>query len=147
MLEFHYREDKVAWWEFFRLCDIADEDDLLAERAIVTGLTFVRRTPPTGKARLPTDRYTFPPQEFEARREDELATQDGVKFGTIADLDRATRWIDVTKTTARKDEHPRVAFVHKHVRPEPIPTALMRLATDVIANGIDSSTRKSAARD
>jgi predicted RecB family nuclease len=147
MLEFHQREDKVVWWEFFRLCDLVDEDDLLAERAVATGLKFVKRTPPAGRARCPIDRYTFPPQEFEARQGNELITQDGIKFGTIADLDRAARWLDATKTMARKDEHPRVAFVHAHIRPEPIPTALMRLARDVIANGIDSPKRRSAARE
>ena len=61
MLEFHRREDKVTWWEFYRLRDLADEDDLLDERAVVTGLKFVKRTPPKGKrAKAPTDRYSYP---------------------------------------------------------------------------------------
>ena len=113
MLEFHRREDKVAWWEFYRLCDIVEEDELLAERAVVTGLEFVRRTPPSGRGRVPTDRYRFPAQEFHGRRKDDLRTQDGEKWGTIADVDAAAGWVDVTKTQARMDEHPRVAFAHK----------------------------------
>lgn len=147
MLEFHRREDKVAWWEFYRLCAIVDEDDLLAERAVVTGLEFLRRTPPEGKKKLPVDRYTFPPQEFETREGDELRTQDGVKWGTVADIDRTARWVDVTKTTARKDDVARVAFVHSHVRPEPIPSALMRLAQDVIDDGVENPKRNEAARE
>lgn len=147
MLEFHRREDNVAWWEFFRLCGLTDEDELLAERAVVTGLAFVKRTPPTGRACCPTDQYRFPPQEFEARAGDELKTQDGVKLGTIADINRAARWINVTKTTARMDDHPRVAFVHSRVPLEPLPSALLRLADDVIKNGLDDPSRSSAARE
>jgi len=147
MLEFHRREDKVAWWEFFRLCGLVDEDDLLAERAVVTGLQFIKRTPPVGKKRVPIDRYKFPVQEFNAGEGDELKTQDGLKWGTVADIDLAARWVDVTKTIARKDEHPRVAFVHSQIRAEPIPSALMRLADDVIKNGLNARGKRSAARD
>ncbi len=67
LLEFHRREDKVTWWEFYRLRDLVDEEDLIDERAVVTGLKFVKRTPPKGRGRCPVDRYKFPPQEFEAR--------------------------------------------------------------------------------
>ena len=38
LLEWHRREDKVDWWEFFRLNDMA-EDELLDERAGLAGLT------------------------------------------------------------------------------------------------------------
>jgi uncharacterized protein len=111
MLEFHRREDKVVWWEFFRLCGLADEDDLLAERAVVAGLQFVKRTPPTGRERIPTDRYRFPAQEFEAREGDDLITQDATKWGKVASIDLPARWVEVKKTANRKDDHPRVAFV------------------------------------
>ena len=37
MLEFHRREDKVTWWEFYRLRDLTDEDDLLDERKVDRG--------------------------------------------------------------------------------------------------------------
>jgi uncharacterized protein len=147
LLEFHRREDKVVWWEFFRLCDIADEDDLLDERAVVTGLRFEKRTPPVGRKRVPIDRYRFPPQEFEAKRKDFLVTQDGVKWGEVAGVDLSAGWIDVVKTVKRMDEHPRVAFVHSYVHAEPIPGSLMRLAQDLTANGVDDPSRRSAARE
>jgi uncharacterized protein len=131
MLEFHRREDKVTWWEFYRLRDLVDEDDLLDERAVVTGLTFVNRTPPKGKAKAPIDRYTFPAQEFEAKDGDELFTNDGKTLGTISAVDNASRWVDVKKRLDRKDEHPHAAFVHSHVRSDVIAGALLRLAGDV----------------
>ncbi len=40
LLDFHRREDKALWWEYFRLCDLT-ADELLDERAALSGLTFV----------------------------------------------------------------------------------------------------------
>jgi uncharacterized protein len=131
MLEFHRREDKVTWWEFYRLRDLVDEDDLLDERAVVTWLTFVNRTPPKGKAKCPIDRYTFPAQEFEAREGDELFTNDGRTLGTISAIDNAARWVEVKKRLDRADDHPHAAFVHSHVRSDVIAGALLRLAGDL----------------
>jgi uncharacterized protein len=146
MLEFHKREDNVVWWEFFRLCDLVDEDDLLDERAVVTGLRRVRRAE-GGTKKCPIDRYSFPFQEFQAREGDELHTMDRLPFGTISDIDLGARWVEVKKRSTKADEHPRIAFVHTRVPPEPIPSALMRLARDVIEHGIDDPSWKSAARE
>jgi hypothetical protein len=55
MLEFHDREEKARWWEFFRLRDLRED-----ERAAITGLTCVEsRT----EMRSFVHRYRFPPQE------------------------------------------------------------------------------------
>ena len=146
MLEFHRREDKVTWWEFFRLRDLVDEDDLIDERAVVTGLNHVERTPPKGRAKCPIDRYSFPPQEFEAREGDELFTNDGKSLGTITDIDNAARWVEVKKRLDTIDAHPHSAFVHSHVRSDKIAGALLRLADDVIAYGLEGRA-KSAERE
>src|ERR1700693_2966937 len=109
LLEFHRREDKVTWWEFYRLRDLVDEDDLIDERAVVTGLEFVARTPPKGRGKCPVDRYTFPPQEFEAREDDELFTNNGETLGDIIDIDLGERWVEVKKRLKRVDDHPHAA--------------------------------------
>jgi uncharacterized protein len=36
VLDWHRREKKAVWWEYFRLCDLA-ADDLLDERAGLSG--------------------------------------------------------------------------------------------------------------
>jgi hypothetical protein len=46
ILEWHRREDKVEWWEYFRLNAMAEED-LLDERAGIAGLLFERRVETT----------------------------------------------------------------------------------------------------
>jgi predicted RecB family nuclease len=144
MLEFHRREENVAWWEYYRMRDMTDEDDLLAERKVVTGLKFVKRTPPAGKARLPVDRYSYPFQEFDAKEGDKLKAQDDRDLGTIVALDRKARFIDVKKTGEMKDDNPETAFVFSLPPREPLPSSLLRLAADITANGFATS---SAARD
>jgi predicted RecB family nuclease len=137
MLEFHRREENVSWWEFYRLRDLVDEDDLLDERAVVTGLKFVKRTAPTGRGKCPIDRYAFTPQDFDAHDDDELFTKDGKTLGDIVDIDNAACWVDVKKRLARADEHPESAFVHSHVRSDAIAAALLRLAGDLSGAAYD----------
>ncbi|HQQ77095.1 MAG TPA: AAA family ATPase, partial [Thermoanaerobaculia bacterium] len=147
MLEFHRREDKVTWWEFYRLRDLTDEDDLLDERKVIAGLKFEKRTPPQGKrAKAPTDHYKCPSQDFEGGEGDELFTSDGKSLGTIDSIDRAARRIAIKLRLNRIDDadHPRWAFAHSHVRPDALVASLMRLASDIAKNGF---TPKSAARD
>ena len=59
ILEWHRREDKVDWWEYFRLNEMA-EDELLDERAGIAGLVFERRLETT-KRGVVVDRYPFAP--------------------------------------------------------------------------------------
>src|SRR4029077_8982763 len=88
MMEFHHREEKVPWWEYFRLCALSD-DELLAEPAAISGLEFVQQLP-GGTPKCPIDRYRFPLQDVQVRREDELDTPDG-KFGEVVAIDTAQR--------------------------------------------------------
>ena len=65
LLDWHRREDKADWWEYFRLRDLADED-LLDERDALGWVTVqLRRVGVAGK--LPVDRYEFEKQETNIR--------------------------------------------------------------------------------
>ena len=86
-------------------------------------------------------------RSFDGRKTDDAEDQDGEKWGTIADVDRAARSVDVKKTQARQDEHPRVAFAHKHVPSNAIPTALMGLAATIIDHGVEAATAERGPRD
>ncbi|MGZ5429711.1 MAG: TM0106 family RecB-like putative nuclease, partial [Thermoanaerobaculia bacterium] len=86
MLEFHRREDKVTWWEFFRLRDITEDDDLLDERKVIAGLRFLERV--GGTKKCPIDRYKFPSQELDVRPGAKLNTGAGERLGSIDVLDR-----------------------------------------------------------
>src|SRR2546428_4510731 len=56
LLDWHRREDKAPWWEFFRLRDLTEEE-LLGERAAIAGLRYVARIGGTQKS--PIDPYSY----------------------------------------------------------------------------------------
>ena len=68
LLEWHRREDKAAWWEYYRLRDLPLED-YEEERSALAGLMFVGTV--GGTARVPVNRYSFPAQDHDIRRKDE----------------------------------------------------------------------------
>ena len=108
MLEFHRREDKVSWWEFFRLMKL-DDEDLLYEKDAVSGLEFVERFPPRGRAKLPIDRYRFTPQDTQIRRGKELKWRDG-DVGDVDAIDLNEAIIDIKKRGKTVDVHPTSVF-------------------------------------
>ena len=67
LLEWHRREDKAAWWEYFRLRDLPLED-YETERSALAGLVFVETV--GGTHTRPVHRYSFPPQDHDIRKGD-----------------------------------------------------------------------------
>jgi uncharacterized protein len=55
LLDWHRRESKADWWEFFRLAELT-EDDLVDERGAVSGLAY--HSTRIVSRKIPTDRYT-----------------------------------------------------------------------------------------
>lgn len=142
MLEFHRREEKAAWWEYFRLRNLAEED-LPDEPKAIAELRFVERLGPvvserTGRpTRSVIDRYTYPPQEMEIGRGAVLKTAEGT-WGEVVGLDRVARTIDVRKGPSRAELHPSVVFEHAFVSAAPMEEALVRLAQRVAEEGIEA---------
>jgi uncharacterized protein len=139
-LDFHRREDKAVWWEFFRLCALA-QDELLDERDAIAGLEHIERVedkkhPRSGK---PTgsvvDRYRYPPQEMEIDRGDTLQLQSKKTFGKVVAVDRAANTIDVFKGPTMANEHPPAAFEFFHVQSDAAEQSLLRIAEDVVSGG------------
>jgi predicted RecB family nuclease len=65
MLEYHRREDKSSWWEYFRHCDLSD-DESLEDRNALGGLTYVG---PVGQIKQSiVHRYSFPLQDHSIDR-------------------------------------------------------------------------------
>jgi len=138
MLDYHRREDKASWWEYFRLCELAEED-LYDERAAVAGLEFVDRVGPaiskrTGKpTKSVIDRYRYPEQEMEIDARDDVWLQDKKAFGKITSVDRVQRTLDVETGPSRAGTHPSAMFAFSHVRSDAMENALMRLGESVAA--------------
>lgn len=84
ILDYHRREGKANWWEYFRLRDLPD-DDLYDEKSAIAGLIHTARQF-EGRSRLPTDTYSYPDQETDVRGDDELH-HGGQKIGTVTATD------------------------------------------------------------
>ena len=143
MLDWHRREKKALWWEYFRLCELPEED-LLAERAALSGLEFAQRIAAPKKSVV--DRYRFPPQECEIREGDELRHQ-GKRFGRVKAIDVAACIVDVKKGPGVAELHPGSVFRHSDIDDKVKHEALMRLGEWVADNGIDAQGPLRAGRD
>jgi predicted RecB family nuclease len=144
LLDWHRREAKAPWWEFFRLRDLSEEE-LFSEKAAISGLQFITRA--GGTKRSPIDRYGFPMQETEVRDGDALHLPDGADFGSVEAIDRVARTVDVKKRGAQADVHPSAIFAHSMVNSDVLAEALFRIADDVAQEGIAAGTRYAAARE
>jgi hypothetical protein len=143
LLEWHRREEKAPWWEYFRLKALTD-DERLDEHYAISGLEFVERI--GGTPKCPIDRYRFPAQNMQIRPNNGLETSDG-PFGEAVTIDSAERTIDVKKTGTMAEVHPKSVFVHTVVRAPKQAESLFRLGTWVADHGVDGPGQHCAARD
>jgi len=143
-LDWHRREDKAAWWEYFRLSDLS-EGDLLEERAALSGLVFVETIGGTDKA--PVHRYQFPPQEADIRGREDLRSLGGAKFGKIESISLHDRTVDVKKRRDTATFHPSAVFAHDLISTKVLAEALVRLGEYVATHGIIGDGPLQAARD
>ena len=133
MMEFHRRENKAAWWENFRLRDLAWED-YPSERRTIAQLQFVEVL--EAKA-APLHRYRFPTQEVDARPGDDVRDDNGNRIGGVHALHLGDGMIDVKKSKATADEHPTHVYFHKAIGSDPIRESLVRLGEHVDAHGLN----------
>ena len=144
ILDWHRREKKALWWEFFRLADLAAED-LLDERAGLAELSFAGVTGGTAKA--PVHRYHFPPQETELRGDEDLRNVGGAKLGKVEAISLEDRWIDIKKRGDTATLHPDAVFAHKDIDASVLAEALVRIGEHVAKNGVVGEGPYQAARD
>jgi hypothetical protein len=140
LLDWHRRESKAGWWEYFRLVELAD-DDLFDEPSAVAGLEFVERVGliPNKKTGKPTgsviDRYRYPLQEMEIRAGDEMKLADGAKFGDVLMVNRFDKTLDVQKGPKNADVHPTAMFAHSHVPTAVLEDSIFRSASAIADGG------------
>ena len=132
MLEFHRREEKATWWEFFRLRDLP-EDELALERKALTDLTFVEVINPK---RAPVVQYAFAEQEVDARNGEDVYDTNGRKLGSVAAVDHNARTIDITHRADAAEARPDTVYFHSYINPKEIRESLKRLGQHVLAHGL-----------
>jgi uncharacterized protein len=135
-IDYFRRESKSAWWEFFRLHEMSEED-LLSERKAIAGLRYIGDVPLQGRARMPVHRYSYPPQEVGIEVGDSLHEAMGDKMGTVQAISHEACTIDIKKTGNSKDIHPRCVHEEEVVTIEPLATSIFDIANAVIDDGFD----------
>jgi uncharacterized protein len=144
MLDYHGRESKAVWWEYYRLRDLSAED-LLYERDGLSGLEFVKHV--GGTAKRPVHRYKFDLQDTDIRPGDKLHSLGGEKFGDVADIALDQRTIDVKKHGDTVNLHPEAIFTHSFVGTQVLADSLMRIGEYVADHSIEGEGDYKAARD
>ena len=145
ILDWHRREDKAAWWEFFRLRDSSVED-LLDERGALAQLEFVDTVGGTVKA--PVQRYRFPAQETSLRGGEKLRMPgEGLQLGEVVGLDTLGYTVDIKKRRDSADIHPEAVFAHDLVPSQVLKEALRRIGESVAEHGMVGDGPYGAARD
>ena len=127
LLDWHDREDKVGWWEYFRLLELPEED-LFDEPNAVTGLQFVEQVRQEKRSFVHRYRYR-PDQEMEIRPGDELNLQDGMKWADVVLCDRRQHTLDVLVGPKKATLRPAAAFAHTYINPKVMRDALFALGT------------------
>jgi hypothetical protein len=146
-LAWHSREDKVKWWEFFRMKDLAEEE-LYDHKYALAGLSHVKRMPKMSpKERAPIDQYHYPAQECSIKLRDKIFTFDEQHFGHVVAADPVAQTVDIKKLIKLDAAHPRSVFAHSHYGTVEQTNSLLRLADWVVANGIEAPGEYQAARE
>jgi predicted RecB family nuclease len=144
IVDWHRREEKAVWWEYFRLADLSVED-LLEERAGLSGLVFVGAVGGTAKA--PIHRYRFPLQETEIRGGEELRNLGGAKLGKVEEISFDSNTVDIKKRQDTAGLHPQAVFAHSYVGGQVMADALVRIGEYAADHGLRGDGPYQAARD
>jgi predicted RecB family nuclease len=134
-LDWHRREDKSMWWEYYRLTELTDEQ-LQEERAPIGGLEYVGEV---GKEkRSVIHRYRFPPQDHALDRS--LAVHDPrtkAAAGTLVlPIDEGNATLDLKRGRTSTVRHPTALIPCDYVGTAELRASLLRLGEHVADSGL-----------
>src|SRR6266849_2367764 len=132
LLEFHAREARPQWWEFFDR-QSRFEDELLDDTECMAGLTLAGRPQPVKRSLLHTFRY--PPQETKRKAGDQVVNVATLSdAGTIEDIDEANLIVGI-KRGAKSGPLPDNLSIGPGgpISSDPLREAIYRFPTDVHA--------------
>ena len=149
LLEFHRREDKSTWWEFFHRCGFTEEEHV-ESRATIGALAYNGAVEEVKKSVV--HRYHFPEQTHEiaigdSPKNPDTAESDELKrgsCGTVVDIDETARTIDLKRGRNSQVPHPPALVPLDIVNSRVLQESLARLADGVVSSGLADSRRRVA---
>src|SRR6266567_2791950 len=145
-LNWHRREGKSEWWEYYRKCSLTDEQ-LVEDREAIGAIEFRGEVRPENRSNV--FRYWFDAnQEYKVAVGDQPhdpRTESGA--GEVVAIDPIAGWVDLSRGVKSESPHPTSL-----IPASPIPTreqrdALMRLGQRVADHGFEGPGPYQAARD
>jgi uncharacterized protein len=145
-LNWHRREAKSEWWEYYRKGTLTDEQ-LMADPDSIGGLEFRGEVRQEKQSNI--FRYYFDPtQEYKVAVGDKPHDPRRLEgAGTVVDLDGVAGWIDLSRSIHSEAPHPTSL-----IPSSPIPTndqrdALLRLGQYVVDHSFSGSGQFQAVRE
>ena len=152
LLEFHRREEKSMWWEFFDRCGFTEEEHV-EHRATLGALTHSGAVAQVKRSVI--HRYRFPEQAHEIAVGDapkNPATAESDEFkkgfcGTVIALDETAGTIDLKRGLTSPVPHPAALVPLDAVNSKVLHESLFRLAQKVASSGFAPDSPRHAAFD
>ena len=152
LLEFHRREDKSTWWEFFDRCEMGPAE-FVEHRATLGGLTCAGEAGQVKRSVI--HRYRFPEQTHEIEVGDSPKNPDTAESddlqrgfcGTVVALDEAGRTIDLKRGRKSPVPHPGALVPLDTVNSSVLRESLLRLGREVAGGGFLPGSPRRAAFD
>jgi uncharacterized protein len=145
LIEWHRREDKSKYWEYYNRCDFSDEE-FITDRATLGGLVYEREVGPFKKSIV--HRYSFPLQDSTIERALTLRdpkTKD--RTGDLHEISLEALTIDLKRGPSLIDApHPSALVPHDFIPPEKPRESLLQIGNSVADHAIDGSGPYTAAR-
>ena len=150
LLEFHRREEKSMWWEFFDRCGFGAEEHV-ASRATLGALGYVGEVEQVKRSIV--HRYRFPEQTHEIEVGDspknpDTAESDELKrgfCGTVVALDEAERTIDLKRGRTTPVPHPSALVPLDAVNSQVLRDSLLRLGREAASGDFAADSPHRAA--
>jgi len=144
LLDWHRREEKAVWWDYFRLAGLPPED-LFDERDAIAGLEFAGVV--GGTDAIPIHRYRFPVQETHLRGGEKLKSAGGENLGSVHAISAENGVVDIKKQKKTAQLHVPAVFAFDLIGTKVLAEALARLGEHVATHGILGEGAYQAARD
>ena len=144
LLDWHRRDARQGWWDYFRLRELP-LDDLIGETEPLGGLIYDRIVDQEKQSNI--HRLTFPPQDHKVSRGSDGWEDEKGRSVTIHDIDDEHGVLLIRRSKRSDAPPPRVLLKGQPIDARAPRAALARVADEVIAHGIDGDGSYRALRD
>ncbi|MGH2428962.1 MAG: TM0106 family RecB-like putative nuclease [Candidatus Limnocylindria bacterium] len=145
LLEWHRREEKVEWWEFFDRCSRSDEE-LVEDAESIGQLTWIAEV--ERPRRSIVNRYGFDPEQPYRLKEGDTPVNPRTEAstGTIVALDPLHGTLDLMWQAPRELQHPTSLIPKRPFTADEQKAALERIGAWVAEHGLDGPGPYRSAR-